>query len=189
MVGPAIALVLLALIVWAVLDYNGLVGLRNRADASWSDIDVQLKRRHDLVSNLVETVKGYAKHEAGTLEQVTALRTRASQVTSGNVTEAKSAESALGGAIRGLFALAESYPELKADASFRQLHTSLVELESDLQNARRYYNAVVRDLNTKIQSFPDLFVARLGGFQSREFFELEDATEAAAPKVEFGGNA
>ena len=189
MLIPILAVVALALIVWAIADYNGLVGLRNRAEASWSDIDVQLKRRRDLVANLVETVKGYARHEATTLEQVTALRTRASKVTTGNVAEAKAAESALGGALRGLFALAESYPELKADASFRQLHTSLVTLESDLQNARRYYNAVVRDFNTKIQSFPDLFVARAGGFRTREFFELEDATEAAAPKVDFGGGA
>ncbi len=182
-----IVVVALLLIAWAIFDYNGLIALRNRAEASWSDIDVQLKRRHDLVANLVETVKGYARHEAGTLEKVTALRTQAASVDSGNVAGTKVAESALGGGIRGLLAVAEGYPELKADAGFRELQAALVALESDLQNARRYYNAVVRDLNTKVQSFPDLVIARAAGFREREFFELENAAEGVVPEVKFGG--
>lgn len=179
----------LAIAIWAIVDFNALVALRNRAEASWSDIDVQLKRRHDLVGNLVEAVKGYARHESATLEQVTQLRARATATRAGDVGEAREAESALGGGIRGLLAVAEAYPDLKADTGFRQLHEALVTLEGDLQNARRYYNAVVRDLNTKVQSFPDLFVARAGGFREREFFELENATEALVPRVDLGGSA
>lgn len=183
-----VALVL-AVAIWAIVDFNALVALRNRAQASWSDIDVQLKRRHDLVGNLVEAVKGYARHESATLEQVTQLRARATATRPDDVRAAREAESALGGGIRGLLAIAEGYPDLKADAGYRELQQALVTLEGDLQNARRYYNAVVRDLNTRIQSFPDLFVARAGGFTEREFFELDSATEAQVPKVDLGGSA
>jgi LemA protein len=165
--------------------FNRLVGLRNRASAAWSDIDVQLKRRHDLVQNLVETVKAYARHERTTLEQVVQARSAADDARrAGAPAGAGVAESHLSHGIADLFALVESYPDLKASDNFRSLHLSLVDIEDKLQNARRYYNAVVRDYNTRIQSVPDLLVARLLGFTEREFFELDSAAEAAVPAVE-----
>ena len=174
-----------ALLFWLVFIFNQLVALRNRARAAWSDIDVQLKRRHDLVGNLVETVKGYALHERGTLEEVARARTVAETARdAGKPGEAGAAENALGGQVRGLFALAEAYPDLKASDRFLDLQRALTTVENDLQNARRYYNAVTRDLNTRIQSLPDLLVARPLGFREREFFELDAATEARAPQVE-----
>ncbi len=184
--APFIILGLLVLVLGgAILVFNRLVGLRNRAQGSWSDIDVQLKRRHDLVENLVETVKGYARHERGTLEEVTRARARAEGARDGgDPKQAGEAESLLIGRVRGLFALAEAYPELKASDRFLDLQRALADLENDIQNARRYYNAVVRDLNTRIQSFPDLLVARPLGFREWDFFELDDAAEAAAPRVD-----
>jgi len=167
--------------------FNRLVSLRNRAASSWSDIDVQLKQRHDLIHNLVETVKGYAAHERNTLEKVTAARAGAENAReAGAPAGAGIAESHLSRRIGQLFAVVEAYPDLKASDGFRQLHQSLVDVEDKLQNARRYYNAVVRDLNTRIQSFPDLFVARLFRFVEREFFELDSATEAAVPRIDLG---
>ena len=177
---------LLALIaLWIIIDFNKLVSLRNRAQGAWSDIDVQLKRRHDLVGNLVETVKGYAAHERNTLESVTLARSRAEDARS-NAQPARSgqAEQALSGEVGRLIAVAEAYPDLKASDRFLDLQRALVEVEDALQNARRYYNAVVRDLNTRIQSVPDLVLARPLGFREREFFELEDRGESAAPHVE-----
>ena len=172
-------------LLWAIIDFNRLVGLRNRAQAAWSDIDVQLKRRHDLVGNLVETVKGYAAHERNTLESVTTARTRAETARSQALpARAGEAEQVLTGEVGRLFALAEAYPDLKASDRFLDLQRALVEVEDALQNARRYYNAVVRDLNTRIQTFPDLFIARPLGFREREFFELEDRSEALAPHVD-----
>ena len=166
--------------------YNGLVGLRNRAAAAWADIEVQLKRRHDLVGNLVETVKGYAKHEQQTLEKVIDARGRAMGAASGGgPREAGAAENLLTTQLRSLFALAEAYPDLKANQNFKELQGSIERLETEIQAARRYYNAVVRDLNTKIQSVPDVFVARMFGFREREYFELSDPTEAEVPKVQF----
>jgi LemA protein len=166
--------------------YNSLIGLRNRAAGAWADIDVQLKRRHDLVGNLVETVKGYAAHERETLAQVIDARNRATGAAgSGHPREAGQAENVLTAQLRQLFALAEAYPDLKANQNFQELQRSLAALESEIQNARRYYNAVVRDLNTKIQSVPSVVVARMFGFQEREFFELSDAAEAQVPKVQF----
>ena len=166
--------------------YNGLVGLRNRAGAAWADIEVQLKRRHDLVGNLVETVKGYAKHEQQTLEKVIEARGRAMGATGGGgPRETGQAENVLTATLRSLFALAEAYPDLKANQNFQDLQRSLESLETEIQNARRYYNAVVRDFNTKIQSVPDVFVARLLGFKERDFFELTDPAEGQAPKVQF----
>lgn len=172
-------------VVGAVVVYNRLVGLRNRAAAAWSDIDVQLKRRHDLVGNLVDTVKGYAAHEAHTLQQVTDARARAESATGGGPRAAGQAEQALMGQLRTIFALAESYPDLKASQNFQELQRSLAELEDAVQNARRYYNAVVRDFNTRIQSVPDVFVARAFGFTERELFGLDDPAEAKAPKTGF----
>jgi LemA protein len=166
--------------------YNRLVGLRNRAGAAWSDIQVQLKRRHDLVGNLVETVKGYARHEQQTLEKVIDARGRAMGATSGGgPRETGQAENALTATLRSLFALAESYPDLKASQNFQDLQRSLETLESEIQSARRYYNAVVRDLNTRIQSVPDVVFARIFGFVERDFFELAEPAEAQVPKVQF----
>jgi LemA protein len=174
-----------AVIVVVVVLFNRLVGLRNRAAAAWSDIDVQLKRRHDLVGNLVDTVKAYAAHEAQTLQQVTDARTRAESAAGGGPRAAGQAEQALLGQLRTIFALAESYPDLKASQNFQDLQRSLEALEEAVQNARRYYNAVVRDFNTRIQSVPDLFVARAFGFTERELFGLDDPAEAKAPKTGF----
>lgn len=175
-----VVLVLLAAI------YNGLVGLRNRAAAAWADIEVQLKRRHDLVGNLVETVKGYAKHEQQTLEKVVEARGRAMGATGGGgPRETGLAENALTSQLRALFALAEAYPDLKANQSYQELQRSLETLETEIQAARRYYNAVVRDFNTKIQSVPDVLVARMMGFKERDYFELTDPAEGQVPKVQF----
>ena len=149
--------------------YNSLVQLRVRADSAWSDIDVQLKRRHDLIPNLVETVKGYAAHEKGTFENIAKFRSMAMQAT-GPVDKA-AAENQLTGALKSLFAVAENYPQLQAAQEFTQLQNSLSEIEDAIQNARRYYNAVVRDLNTKIQSFPTNILAGMFGFQQKQFFE------------------
>jgi LemA protein len=180
---PAVLLLgILALVAIAiVVAYNGLVRLRLQAVNAWSDVDVQLKRRHDLVPNLVETVKGYAGHERRTLDAVVTARARA-MATVGPA-ERGQAETALGTALRSLFVVAEGYPELRAAASFGQLHRSLVQVEDAIQNARRYYNAVVRDLNTRIEQFPTNLVARAFGFRPREFFALEAPEERAAPAV------
>jgi LemA protein len=163
--------------------YNGLVQLRVRADNAWSDIDVQLKRRHDLIPNLVETVKGYAAHEKGTFENVARYRSAAMAATS--APDRAQAEGQLTQALRGLLAVAENYPDLKANAQFQSLQGQLSQLEDSLQNARRYYNAVVRDLNTRIQSVPSNIIAGMFNFQQRQFFEIEDAAERAVPSVKF----
>lgn len=175
-------LIVIALAVLALVIYNGLVQLKVRADAAWSDIDVQLKRRHDLVPNLVETVKGYASHEKGTLEAVIDARSRAMSA-QGPASRAE-AENVLTGALKSLFALAESYPQLRASENFSQLQASLGVIEDAIQNARRYYNAVVRDLNTKILQFPSNIIARAFGFHEREFFEIDEG-ERAVPRVSF----
>lgn len=172
---------------WAIVVFNRLVGLKNRAQGAWADIDVQLKRRHDLVENLVETVKGYVAHERETLQRVVEARGWAEGArAAGTPREAGEAENRLTGGVRSLFALAEAYPDLKASDRFLDLHRALVEVEDDLQNARRYYNAVVRDLNTRIQTFPDLLIARPLGFREREFFALDDPSEAATPEIRLG---
>jgi LemA protein len=175
-------LILVALAVVTLVIYNGLVQLKVRAESAWSDIDVQLKRRHDLVPNLVETVKGYASHERGTLESVVEARSRAMSA-QGPASRAE-AENMLTGALKSLFALAEAYPQLRAAENFGQLQQQLAGIEDAIQNARRYYNAVVRDLNTKIQQFPSNLVARTFGFREREFFEIDDG-ERAVPRVSF----
>ena len=165
--------------------YNGLVKLRVQADNAWSDIDVQLKRRHDLIPNVVETVKGYAGHERQTLEAVINARSKAVSVQGAGPAERGQAEGALTSALRGLFALAEAYPQLRATENFSALQNTLAQIEEAVQNARRYYNAVVRDLNTKIQVFPSNIVAGLFGFKNREFFEVPDAAQREAPRVRF----
>jgi LemA protein len=162
--------------------YNSLVQLRVRSESAWSDIDVQLKRRHDLIPNLVETVKGYAAHEKDTFENIAKFRSMAMQAT-GPVDKA-AAENQLTGALKSLFAVAENYPQLQASQEFTQLQNSLNEIEDAIQNARRYYNAVVRDLNTKIQSFPTNILAGMYGFQQKQFFEAA-ATEREPVAVKF----
>ena len=170
-------------VVWAVAVYNGLVQLRVRGDGAWADISVQLKRRYDLIPNLVETVKGYAAHEQRVFTQVTEARSRAMQATSPKEKEA--AEGMLTGTLKSLFAIAENYPQLRANENFMGLQQSLTQVEEALQGARRYYNAVVRDYNTKRSVFPNQLVASLGGFAPKEFFQLDAAEEAKAPKVSF----
>jgi LemA protein len=178
-------LAVLAVIGLAVISiYNGLVRLNVQVDNAWSDIDVQLKRRHDLIPNVVETVKGYAAHEKGTLEAVVNARARAVSVQGAGPAERGQAEGALTTALRGLFALAESYPQLRATENFAQLQATLGQIEEAVQNARRYYNAVVRDLNTRVQQFPSNIVAGLFGFKNREFFEIPDA-QRETPQVKF----
>src|SRR5262245_8845517 len=164
--------------------YNGLVRLNVQAANAWSDIDVQLKRRTDLIPNVVESVKGYASHERQTLEAVINARNRAVSAQSAGPAERGQAEAALTGALRGLFALAESYPQLRAAENFAQLQNTLAQIEDAVQNARRYYNAVVRDLNTRIQQVPSNIVAGMFGFKTREFFEIPD-TEKQVPQVKF----
>lgn len=181
--GLILLVVLLALVVIVVGIYNSLVRLRVQTDNAWADIDVQLKRRYDLIPNVVETVKGYASHEKSTLENVIKAR-NAAMSAQGPAAKAE-AENILTGALRQLFALAEAYPQLRAVESFTQLQNTLGQIEEAIQNARRYYNAVVRDLNTKIQMFPSNLIANVFAFKTREFFELADAAQREAPKVSF----
>jgi LemA protein len=180
-----IAVVLVVVFVVAI--YNGLVRLKVQCDNAWSDIDVQLKRRYDLIPNVVESVKGYAGHEKSTLEGVVAARNRAMS-SEGPAAKAE-AEGMLTAALRQVFALAEAYPQLRAVESFTQLQQTLNQIEDTIQNARRYYNAVVRDFNTKIAQFPSNIVAGMFNFKPREFFEISTPAEREAPKVSFGGNA
>ena len=182
MVGIIVLVILVIIVVILIGMYNSLVQLRVRCDSAWSDIDVQLKRRHDLIPNLVETVKGYATHEKTTFEDVAKYRSQAMQATT---PEGKAiAENQLTGALKSLFAVAENYPELKASEEFTQLQASLSQTEDAIQNSRRYYNAVVRDLNTKIQSFPTNILASSFGFQQRQFFET-DAADREPVAVKF----
>ena len=171
-----------ALFIGGISLYNRLVKLREQADAAWADIDVQLKRRHDLIPNVVETVKGYAAHEHQTLEAVVAARSSAMSAQS--PAEKGQAEGMLGGALKSLFALAEVYPDLKAVDGFRDLQGTLTELEDSIQNARRYYNAVVRDFNTRIHQVPSNLIANSFNFREREFFEVPEG-EKAVPNVSF----
>jgi LemA protein len=177
------AVLLIVLFFWIMSSYNGLVQLKIQGGNAWADIDVQLKRRHDLIPNLVETVKGYAGHEKQTLEGVIAARNRA--VSAQGPAAKAEAEGMLTGALRQLFAVAEAYPQLRAVETFSDLQKKLAELEDTIQNARRYYNAVVRDFNTRIEQFPSNIVAGMFHFQEREFFELKDEAERAVPKVSF----
>ncbi len=173
MFGIAFLIILVVIAVMLVGMYNTLVQMRVRCDSAWSDIDVQLKRRHDLIPNLVETVKGYAAHEQGTFENIAKFRSQAMQATT---PEGKAvAENQLTGALKSLFAVAENYPELKASEQFMKLQGSLSQTEDSIQNSRSYYNQVVRDLNTTIQSFPNSILANMFGFQARQFFETTEA--------------
>jgi len=182
-----------AFLLYIIGTYNALVKLTQRAKEAWADIDVQLKRRYDLIPNLVETVKGYAGHEKGTLDEVIEARSKATQVhvDPSNVTPEQiqamaGAEQALGGALGKLLAIAEAYPDLKANENFAQLQTELSDTENKIQAARRFYNGNVRDLAIKIQSFPSNIIANMFGFKPMEYFELEEDSEEKEPvKVSF----
>ena len=171
------------LVAVVIVLYNNLVALSARADGSWADIDVQLKRRYDLIPNLVETVKGYATHEQETLEKVVQARDTAARAQGPAAKGA--AEGALAGMLRQVFALAEAYPQLRAVESFAQLQQQLSSIEDHVQSARRYYNAVIRDYNTKIGQFPSNIIASQFKFTEREFFEIQEPAEREAPKVSF----
>lgn len=183
MIGWIILAALVLVVIILVGMYNSLVRLKVTTDDAWADIDVQLKRRYDLIPNLVETVKGYAGHEKGTLEAVINARSRA--MTASSPADKAQAENMLTGALKSLFALSEAYPQLRAIESFTSLQNSLSQIEDTVQNARRYYNAVVRDFNTKVQQFPSNIFAGMLGFKPREFFEISAPAEREAPKVSF----
>ena len=176
-------IVLVAL--YVVFIYNGLVRSRQIAEEAWSGIDVQLKRRADLIPNLIETVKGYAAHEKSTLEEVVALRNKAQAVPAGDVAGRAQAEGLLGQALGRVIALAEAYPDLKANQNFAELQASLETMEGELQMARRYYNGAARDLNVKVESFPSNLVAGQFGFAKREYFEITNEADRAVPSVKF----
>lgn len=170
-------------IFWLIGVYNSLIRTKNHVDEAWSDIDVQLKRRYDLIPNLIETVKGYATHEKEVFENVTNARAKA--MGAQTVEEHGQAEKSLAGALKSLFAVAENYPELKASQNFAKLHDELADTENKIQASRRFYNGNVRDFNTKIQVFPTNMFAKPLGFTKREFFEIEEEAERANPKVSF----
>jgi LemA protein len=174
-----------AIAIYAIVIFNRLVRLRQMVNEAWSGIDVQLKRRSDLVPNLVEAVKGYAAHERSTLDEVTTLRGAARAMPDADVAGRARAENALSAGLGKLIALAEAYPDLKASGNFLALQNQLSALEDDLQMARRYYNGAVRNLNIEVQSFPNSVIAGIGGFAARDFFELADASERNAPQVQF----
>ena len=175
--------VVVAVVRFAVAVYNRLVGLKQRSAEAWSDIDVQLKRRTDLVPNLVETVKGYAAHERTTLEQV--IRARGAAVAATTPATRAQAENHLTAALRQLFAVAEAYPELKANQNFQSLQGALGTIEAALQDSRRYYNAVVRDLNTAIERFPSNLIASFFRFPNRAYFEVDRPEDRQVPRVSF----
>ena len=177
-----VALILLAGLIW-ILIRNSIIGSRNRVDEAWSGIDVQLKRRHDLVPNLVETVKGYATHEQQTFTRVTEARAEAMKA--GTVEATQNAEAKLSGALADLRAVSENYPNLRATENFQELQRNLNEIEDEIQASRRIYNSNVQSYNTKIQVFPNSMVANSGGFTAREFFEIENATDREPVEVKF----
>lgn len=176
--------IIVVLGIWAVSVYNSLIRLRNMKDEGWSGVDVQLKRRHDLVGNLVESVKGYMTHEKSVLEEVTKSRAMVQSAT--GVSSVAAAEGMLTQSLGRLFAVAENYPDLKANTNMLELQQELSKLENDIQMARRYYNASARDLNIKVESFPSNIVAKKFNIAKAEYFELENTAERDVPKVSFG---
>jgi LemA protein len=182
--GFVVLIVIVVAVAWVLGMYNGLVGARNEVKNSWSQIDVQLKRRHDLIPNLVETVKGYMGHERGTLEAVTKARQQAVDVTGGVEDRAK-AENALSQTLRSLFAVAEAYPDLKANQNFLALQEELTSTENKISFARQYYNDAVLRLNNRIQMFPSSVIAGMFNFSQEKFFEVEAAAERQVPQVKF----
>jgi LemA protein len=177
--------IVLALIAWIIVIYNGLIAMRQRVGQSFADVDVQLKQRHDLVPNLVETVKGYAAHERGTLDEV--VRARNAAITAQGPAQQAAAENMLSGALRQLFALAEAYPDLKANTNFRQLQTELADIENKIAAARRFFNNAVQEYNTGIQQLPAAFFAGAFGFTPQQFFDLAESRPQLeqAPQVKF----
>jgi LemA protein len=178
-----VAAVVVVLVVIAVASYNGMIAARNRVDEAWSGIDVQLKRRHDLVPNLVETVKGYASHEERVFEKTS--QARAEAMRAADVQDRQQAEAKLTGAITDLRAVAENYPDLRATENFQRMQADLAEIEDEIQAARRIYNSNVQSYNTKIQTFPNSMIANVGSFEPREFFEIESAAEREPVRVSF----
>lgn len=174
-----ILILLLVLVGWLVMTYNSFVRMRNRGREAWADIDVQLKRRYDLIPNLVATVKGYATHESQAFENVTKARAQAMQATA--PVEKAQAENALAGTLKSLFAISEAYPELKANQNFLALQNELSDTENKIQAARRFYNGNVRDLNTGLESFPGNMIANMFGFTKMDYFELEESDAAKNP--------
>ena len=181
-IGIIVIVALAVVVLWVIALYNGLIKLKNRVEEAWSDIDVQLKRRHDLIPNLINTVKGYAAHEKEVFEKVTEARTRA--MGAGTAHDKGEAENMLSGALKSLFAVAEAYPDLKANQNFLELQRELTDTEDKIQASRRFYNGNVRDFNTKLQVFPTNMMAGALGFKEREFFEAEEG-EKALPEVKF----
>ncbi len=177
--------ILAAIGLYLVFVYNGLVKARQMAEEAWSGIDVQLKRRADLIPNLIETVKGYAGHEKGTLESVVELRNKARAVPAGDVAGRAQAEGLLGAALGKVIALAEAYPDLKANENFLELQKSLETVEGEIQMSRRYYNGAARDLNVKVESFPNNLVAGQFGFSKKPYFEIANEADRAVPTVKF----
>lgn len=183
--GWIILAIVVLIVIWAIVTYNGLVALRQRVDQSFADIDVQLKQRHDLIPNLVETVKGYASHERGTLDEV--VRARNAAVAAPTPEQKVAAENMLTGALRQMFALAEAYPNLKANENFQQLQAELTDIENKLAASRRFYNNSVQEYNTGIQQFPAAMFAGAMGFHAKTFFDVGDQRAALdqAPAVKF----
>ncbi len=177
-----LVVIVVLVVLWAILSYNGLVGKRNRAQEAWSDIDVQLKRRYDLIPNLVNTVKGYATHESSAFENVTKARAAAMGATS--LADKGQAETTLAASLKSVFAIAEAYPDLKANQNFMALQGELTDTEDKIQAARRFYNGNVRDLNTSIQAFPGNIIAGMAHFTVMEFFQLDAADAAAKEPVQ-----
>jgi len=182
MTGIIVLAIAAIIVLWAVGMYNGLIRLKNRVDEAWSDIDVQLKRRYDLIPNLINTVKGYATHEKELFEKVTEARTRA--MGAGTADDKAQAENALSGTLKSLFAVAENYPDLKANQNFLELQRELTDTEDKIQASRRFYNGNVRDFNTKVEVFPTNIFAGMLHFAKRDFFQA-DETEKENVKVEF----
>ena len=178
-----LGVIVAAIVLWIVFAYNSFIRLINRAKEAWADIDVQLKRRYDLIPNLVNTVKAYALHEAKVFENVT--RARSAAMGAGNLAEKSQAENMLTGALKSLFAVAEAYPDLKANTNFGKLQDELSDTENKIQAARRFYNTNVRDLNTKIETFPNNLLVGIFKIEKMEFFELENEAEKEPVKVEF----
>jgi LemA protein len=178
-----VLIVIVGILLWSVGVFNGLVKLRENTKNGWSQIDVQLKRRHDLIPNLVETAKGYMKHEQDTLENV--IKARQQAVNASNMKDKQAAENFLSSTLRSLFAVSENYPNLKADQQMLKLHEEITSTENKITFARQYYNDEVNRLNTAVQSFPDAVIANAFKFEKREFFELEDDSAKNAPTVKF----
>lgn len=182
-IGLILVIILAVVVLWIIMIYNGLIKLKNQVDEAWSDIDVQLKRRYDLIPNLVSTVKGYAAHEQAVFENVTKARSQAMQA--GSAADKAQAENMLTGALKSLFAVAEAYPDLKANQNFLELQRELTDTEDKIQASRRFYNGNVRDFNTKIEVFPNNMIAGMLHFTKREFFELTEEAAKEPVKVEF----